>query len=59
MHGVRFTGTDMADADWLDAEVIEGAWSGVEALRGALVTSGQLLDLAPTLAAAVGLIVRE
>lgn len=31
LHGVRFTGTDLADAVWLDAEVIEGAWSGVEA----------------------------
>lgn len=143
LHGVRFTGTDMPDAAWLDAEVIEGAWSGVEAsgaelrrvvfhnckldsvnfrnarlskvrfvdcvlrhvdidgaklaevsfpgceisaltvrnaqlkkvdfreahsigiaegvesLRGALVTPGQLLDLAPALGAAVGLIVRQ
>ncbi|MFR9749750.1 pentapeptide repeat-containing protein [Nocardia sp. 004] len=31
MHGVRLTGTDLSDTVWLDAEVIEGAFSGVEA----------------------------
>lgn len=36
-----------------------GIADGVESLRGALVTPGQLLDLAPTLAAAVGLVVQE
>ncbi|MFI1464221.1 pentapeptide repeat-containing protein [Nocardia carnea] len=36
-----------------------GIADGVESLRGALVTPGQLLDLAPTLAAAVGLVVEE
>ncbi|MGA6206055.1 pentapeptide repeat-containing protein [Nocardia testacea] len=31
LHGVRITGTDLADAAWMDAEIVEGAWSGVEA----------------------------
>ncbi|WP_327147307.1 pentapeptide repeat-containing protein [Nocardia sp. NBC_01329] len=31
LHGVRITGTDLADAVWMDTEVVEGAWSGVEA----------------------------
>ncbi|MGI5219744.1 pentapeptide repeat-containing protein [Nocardia sp. CA-290969] len=35
-----------------------GIAEGVESLRGALVTPAQVLDLAPTLAAAVGLVVQ-
>ncbi|MGW5753597.1 pentapeptide repeat-containing protein [Nocardia rhamnosiphila] len=31
LHGMRITGTDLADAAWMDAEIVEGAWSGVEA----------------------------
>ncbi|WP_328392936.1 pentapeptide repeat-containing protein [Nocardia sp. NBC_00416] len=36
LHGVRITGTEMSDAAWLDAEIVEGAWSGVEASRAEL-----------------------
>lgn len=43
--------------DFRQAQSI-GIAEGVESLRGALVTPGQLFDLAPTLAAAVGLIVQ-
>ncbi|NUS92053.1 MAG: pentapeptide repeat-containing protein, partial [Nocardia sp.] len=31
LHGVRITGTDTADTVWTDTEIVEGAWSGVEA----------------------------
>lgn len=31
LHGVRFTGSDLTDSIWRDAEVVDGAWSGVMA----------------------------
>lgn len=31
MHGVRFIATDLSDVTWMDVEVIQGAFAGVEA----------------------------
>lgn len=50
------TGARLARADLTGAEI--GAVKGVAGLRGATVTPAQLLDLAPELAAHVGLKVR-
>lgn len=30
LHGVRFTGTELTDSAWIDTEITEGAFSGVE-----------------------------
>ncbi|WP_069815641.1 pentapeptide repeat-containing protein [Streptomyces sp. TP-A0874] len=49
----RMAGVDLRDAAGLDIE------AGHEALRGATISSAQLLDLAPVLAQALGIAVRD
>ncbi|MFI5720509.1 pentapeptide repeat-containing protein [Nocardia sp. NPDC051750] len=64
---VSFPGSEIAELTVRNAQLKKvdfraahsiGIADGVESLRGALVTPAQLMDLAPTLAAAVGLIVQ-
>ena len=50
------TGARLAGADLTGARI--GAVRGVEGLRGAAITAAQLLDLAPALAAHVGIRIR-
>ncbi len=51
------TGARLSAADFTRATI--GAVKGVDGLRGAVITPGQLVDIAPLLAAHLGLKVRE
>lgn len=53
LRGVDFTGVRMTDVDLRAAAVLEIA-RGVEALSGAVISPAQLFDLAPALAAQLG-----
>ncbi|MCX4526555.1 MULTISPECIES: pentapeptide repeat-containing protein [unclassified Streptomyces] len=54
VRGADFTGARMADVDLRGAAELDVA-RGVEALAGAVISPGQLFDLAPALAAQLGL----
>ncbi|MFD3326312.1 pentapeptide repeat-containing protein [Streptomyces sp. NPDC058701] len=53
VRGADFSGVRMTDVDLRDAAVLEIA-RGVEALSGAVISPAQLFDLAPALAAQLG-----
>ncbi|MCT7351588.1 pentapeptide repeat-containing protein [Streptomyces sp. 15-116A] len=54
MKGVDLTGATLADVDLRGAAVLEIA-RGVDRLAGAVISTGQLLDLAPVLAGELGI----
>jgi uncharacterized protein YjbI with pentapeptide repeats len=54
---VRFGQAQLKDVDLTGAKSLEPA-DGIEALRGATITHGQLLELAPLFAEAAGVVVR-
>ncbi|MFE9450547.1 pentapeptide repeat-containing protein [Streptomyces sp. NPDC006739] len=58
LKGVDFTGVTMTDVDLRGVASLEIA-RGVERLAGAVISTGQLLDLAPVLAAGMGIRVRD
>ncbi|GHI88299.1 pentapeptide repeat-containing protein [Streptomyces xanthophaeus] len=53
LRGVDFSGVRMADVDLRGVSVLE-ITRGVEALAGAVISPGQLFELAPALAAQLG-----
>ncbi|MFJ2739316.1 pentapeptide repeat-containing protein [Streptomyces sp. NPDC087440] len=53
LKGADFTGVTMKDVDLRTVASLEIA-RGVERLRGAVISTGQMLDLAPVFAAAMG-----
>ncbi|MFJ6052333.1 pentapeptide repeat-containing protein [Streptomyces sp. NPDC092307] len=53
LRGADFSGVRMTDVDLREASVLEIA-RGVEALAGAVISPAQLFDLAPALAAQLG-----
>ncbi|MER6445723.1 hypothetical protein DEJ51_14845 [Streptomyces venezuelae] len=53
LRGVDFSGVRMTDVDLREASVLEIV-RGVEALAGAVISPAQLFDLAPALAARLG-----
>jgi uncharacterized protein YjbI with pentapeptide repeats len=58
LHGARFDNVSLRDVDLRGTRVLELA-SGYDALRGAIIDTAQLLDLAPALAATLGIVVRD
>ncbi|NED37416.1 pentapeptide repeat-containing protein [Streptomyces sp. SID8499] len=54
LKGVEFTGATLTDVDLRGAAALEIA-GGAERLAGAVISTGQLLDLAPVLAARLGI----
>jgi uncharacterized protein YjbI with pentapeptide repeats len=58
LDGVRFENATLSKADLRDAAAL-GITAGHDCLRGAVITSGQLLDLAPMLAHTLGLEVAD
>ncbi|MEU7584627.1 pentapeptide repeat-containing protein [Streptomyces sp. NPDC041068] len=58
LRGVDFTGTRMKDVDLRAAGELEVA-RGIDCLSGAVISPGQLIDLAPAFAAQVGVRVAE
>lgn len=58
LEGVRFGKARMAKVDLRDATRLEIS-DGHDALRGATITGGQLMELAPMFADALGITVRD
>ncbi|MER7759617.1 pentapeptide repeat-containing protein [Streptomyces sp. NPDC097619] len=58
LESVRLDGAGLAKTDLREARAL-GITSGFEALRGAVISTPQLFDLAPSLAAHLGLTVKD